>query len=219
MNRKEFPFEYTDEKFSLLLILSCIIIFFILIYTTALNNDLLGGHFVALLLSVGVPLIIFIINKKKIKQQGKGIIHDSFFEVVFEKSRTKINFSEIKSYNIRHYRGSILKIRLINETSIKLVANSNFCDHSYFKSFINELEKSLLLFSDSQHHNLNKEKSIFEQKWFFIFLISMTTIIILGVPLAIISGYKWASIFFLLLFTFIFPLWLGYVLKQKSKNT
>src|SRR5689334_5875633 len=109
---REEVFEYTDSKLTLKLLGLCFLIFVIglLLVPKGKTPWTLPG----LIAAFGIPLTIFLLNKKKIKKEGSVTINDSNAEFKLEGAISKIEYSEIKSFRIEHNIGTILNIKLNN---------------------------------------------------------------------------------------------------------
>jgi hypothetical protein len=66
---RDYNFEYTDTKFTLKLLGLSFLVFVALLIAMVVTVDLIG-IIGSLILTLGVPLLIFFLNKKKIKKQG-----------------------------------------------------------------------------------------------------------------------------------------------------
>jgi hypothetical protein len=122
---KTISFEYTDTKFTLRLLTLCFLTLLILVITTV-NLIGMGG----LILAFGVPILIFFVNKKKIKKQGIANIFASYSEFTIAAATAKVVYADIRTYQIERYNGIYLKVKFNDGKSFKLQANANFCKYS-----------------------------------------------------------------------------------------
>lgn len=146
---REEVFEYTDSKLTLKLLGLCFLIFVVIAVLAPKGKT--PWTLPVLIAAFGIPLTIFLLNKKKIKKEGSVTINDSNAEFKLEDSVSKIEYSEIQSFKIEHNIGTILNIKLKNGTRFKLEANSNFCDHFQFDEVCQLLKKSIRQFKSSNN--------------------------------------------------------------------
>jgi len=214
---REFNFEYTDTKFTLKLLGLSFLAFVVLLIAMVVTVDLIGTVG-GLILAFGVPLVIFFLNKKKIKKLGTANIYDSSSEFKLAESIEKIVYADIKSYQVERYNGTALVIKLKDGKDFKLQANSNFCNTARFDTFCQEFEKTLDQFKTTNSNvELTRKPSIYERAWMLPFLIILTTGLI-GFSVFAISQGKNIPPTFYTSAAIVIPMWIGYLSARKRKQ-
>lgn len=182
---KEYSFEYTDQKYLIKLALFCFILagastfFIVKLEVTGL---------LPVITALGFPVVIFLINKKKVKKIGFSKIDNSFVEFELNGIQSRINFSEIESYLIESYNGVSLQMKLCNKTKITVTANSNFSKSDLLGNFCVDLENAIEEYKkESNNAEIIREKRFFERTWVLPFLIILSLILI---PLVIYGIHK-----------------------------
>jgi len=213
---RDFTFEYTDTKFTLKLLGLSFLSFVVLLIAMVVTVDLIG-IIGSLILAFGVPLLIFFLNKKKIKKLGTGNILDSYAEFKLADSTQKIEFGQIKTYQVERYNGTALVLKLKDGKDFKLQANTNFCNADQFDTFCQEFEKTIQQFKMTNNVELTRKKSMFEQAWMLPFLIILTVGLVGGIIFAISKGKNIPPTFYTSA-AVVIPLWIGYFNARKRKQ-
>jgi hypothetical protein len=211
----DYNFEYTDTKFTLKLLGLSFLAFVVLLIAMVVTVDFIGivG---GLLLTFGVPVLLFVLNKKKIKKLGMANISDSSSEFKLADSTEKIDFANIISYRVERYNGTSLVIKRKDGKDFKLRANTNFCNAEHFDTFCQELDKAIQHYKTSNNVELTRKKSMFEKTWMLPLLIVMTVGLIGGGIFAISQGKNIPSILYTSA-AMVIPLWIGYASARKKK--
>ena len=136
---RDFKFEYTDTKFIIKLFGLCFLLWVALLFTISVTKELIGV-IGSLVLAFGTPLLIFFLNKKKIKKQGTANITDTYSEFRLADSIKKIVYADMRTYLIQRFNGTCLKIKFKDGKTFALQANSNFCNPYQFDTFCQEFE-------------------------------------------------------------------------------
>jgi len=159
---RTFAFEYTDMKFFMKLLGWSFLTFFILLFSMVFTVELIG-IVAGLILTFGVPTLIFYLNKKKIRNDGGATILDEFCEIKLTAASQNVVFANIKTYQIEHYNGAALRIWFRDGTKFKVVANSNFCDEGQFEIFCRELDGVLQQYRKDTNSDLTRKASMFDR--------------------------------------------------------
>lgn len=213
---RDFTFEYTDTKLTLKLFGLSFLIFVVLLVAMIVTVDLLGITG-SLILTFGIPFLIFFLNKKRIKKQGTATIYDSYSEFKLAESSHEVVYADIKTYQVEEYNGTQLIIKFIDGTNFKLQANSNFCNTDQFDIFCREFENTLQQLKATSNVELTRKKSMFEQMWMLPLLIIMTVALIGGIIFALSKGKRIPPTFFTSA-AVIIPMWIGYFNVRKRKQ-
>jgi hypothetical protein len=88
----KYEFEYVNQKYSLLLIL---FVTFALIFTLVEFKKYFNIYF-TMILSFGIQILIFWLNKHKMKKVGFAILEENYTEINKNDTLERINFDEIK---------------------------------------------------------------------------------------------------------------------------
>jgi len=214
---KDYTFEYSDTKLTLKIFIISVLTFILLVILAVgifQKTILATPSFIA---AFGVPILIFYLNRKKIKKQGQVNIYDTYFIFILENSSNKIEYLDIREYQVERYNGVQLNIMFKDDKIFKLQANSTFCNPDQFDFVCDELEKVVLQFKTSNNVELKRRKSLFEQAWLLPILI-ITTVVI--VTLIIISIYKGQKLQGSLLTTLavLGSVWVGYLTARGRKK-
>jgi hypothetical protein len=213
---RDYNFEYTDTKFTLKLIGLSFLAFVVLLIAMVVTVDLLGIAG-ALILAFGVPVLIFFLNKKKIKKIGTANIYDSSSEFKLADSTEKVVYADIKTYQVERYNGTHLKIKFKDGKDFKLQANSNFCNSDQFDILCGEFEKTVQQFKSTNNVELTRKPSMFERAWMLPFLIILTAGLIGGIVFAISQGKSIPPTFYTSA-AIVIPMWIGYFNARKRKQ-
>jgi uncharacterized RDD family membrane protein YckC len=216
---KKYNFEFNDNKFAIRLFAFCLILFLTILFVVTIT--LKFNFIITISISLGIPILIFWLNRKRIPKNGFATMNDS--EVVFNLNgiETKINFDEIKNYQIQIYNGTVLNVKLKSGKRIGIVSNSNFCNPMKFDIFCKEFEKNIEKYKTENNIELIRKKSFFEQVWIFPFLVIITSILIILVLIAIFKGVELKPSIFISLGP-LMTLWGGYYsakTRMKKKIT
>ncbi|SFA89810.1 hypothetical protein SAMN05660845_0864 [Flavobacterium swingsii] len=211
----KYDFEFNDTKFAFRLFMICLITFIALLFITLqLNLNFL----ILITISLGIPILIFWLNRKKIPKKGFATISDCEIEFNLNGAEEKINLNEIKNYQIHIYNGTTLNIKLKSGKKIGIVSNSNFCNPMKFDVFCQELENKIEKYKTENNIELIRKKSFFEQVWLFPFLVIITSILIISVLIAVFKGMELKPSIFISLAP-LSTLWGGYLsTKNRMKN-
>jgi hypothetical protein len=209
---KTISFEYTDTKFTLRLLTLCFLTLLILVITTV-NLIGMGG----LILAFGVPILIFFVNKKKIKKQGIANIFASYSEFTIAAATAKVVYADIRTYQIERYNGIYLKVKFNDGKSFKLQANANFCNPIQFDTCCREFESVIQQYKANNNVQLTRKPSMFEQAWMLPFLVILTMGLAGGVIFAVSNGKSIPPTFYTSA-VIVIPLWVGYLSARRKKR-
>ncbi|MFI5164272.1 MAG: hypothetical protein ACHQHP_03385 [Bacteroidia bacterium] len=180
---KEYGFEYTNQSSVLKLMGVCFSLFFGLFFMFIYAKDFINvGATSAIITSITIPIIVFWLFKKKCNLSGTASLNETFVELKLNEIFEKINFQDIESYKIEDvHNGIVLKIHFNDKRKLKIVANDHFSNSVNLGKFSNDLAESLEKFKVVNHSSLSRIKSMYESKFFLVYLIiiSLTFIVAL----------------------------------------
>jgi lipopolysaccharide export LptBFGC system permease protein LptF len=213
---ENYIFEYDDNKlkikiFFISFILS-VIIFFGLIFFN------LSNFFFLIFGTIVIPALIIKLNLKKIKKNGIAIMENG--KIIFNLNNVKkeIEFKEIDNYFINSHKGSSLSLKLKTGKRFGIVSNIYFSNPIRFTEVCQIFETEYEKYKKVNNIKTTREKSFFEKKWIFPFLVIFTIIIILLVAYVIYKGQNFTVAFFVAI-SGLFTTWSGYLsVKKKRKN-
>lgn len=212
---KQYDFEYTDQKFLIILVISCIVLLAALIAGMLYLAPGIG-KLPLVILAIAGPFVVFFLYKKRIKKPGTARLEGD--KVTFNlsgQSRT-ISFNELISYKIEHFNGTRLHLTFLDNSSFKLVSNNNLGGSDHFEIFCDDLEKALSEYIHASNTTLIRKPSVFEQKWFPYLLGAITLALGWVVIDAFSSGNKPPGSIYVSIAIFI-SLWAAYF-KTRQKN-
>jgi lipopolysaccharide export LptBFGC system permease protein LptF len=213
---ENYIFEYDDNKlkikiFFISFILS-VIIFFGLIFFN------LSNFFFLIFGTIVIPALIIKLNLKKIKKNGIAIMENG--KIIFNLNNVKkeIEFKQIDNYFINSHKGSSLSLKLKTGKRFGIVSNIYFSNPIRFTEVCQIFETEYEKYMKVNNIKTTREKSFFEKKWIFPFLVIFTIIIILLVAYVIYKGQNFTVAFFVAI-SGLFTTWSGYLsVKKKRKN-
>ena len=212
----EFQFEYSRQNIIVRVLIVALTAFIILFISTLFISEYIG-IWTSIILTIGVPILIFYFNKKRIKANGQAILASD--KVTFDLVDNKIvyDFKDIKSYKIQYYHGVALSLRLKDRTKLRLLANVNFCNPELFSKFCTVFEKTIDIYKSNNESSSVREKSIFEKQWYFVLLILLTAAAIVGLIYASIADKaKPGSI--IISIGALISLWTGYFTTKTKRK-
>jgi hypothetical protein len=214
---KQYDFEYTDQRFLFILLASCFALFLGLLFAAVYFSAYLGiGP--SVLLAAGIPILAFLMNKKKLKKEGSARLDSTAITFTLPDYTHTIAFTELQAYKVEHYNGTRLSLMLKDKTKFRLTANDNFTDSGRFEAFCDELEEALYRFSLTANTGLARQPSFFKQKWLPILLGTMTLALAWVVVQALLEGKTPPASLFVSIALFL-SLWGAYFkVRKKSKG-
>lgn len=184
----KYEFEYVNQKYSLTLFLISFATFFALIFTLVEFKKIFNVYF-TMILSFGIPILIFWLNKHKIKKNGFAVLEDNYTEISKLDKLERINFDEIKNYQVQVYNGSIsLLINLKNGKKVSLSSSPTFCNTEYFDNYCQELESKIEKYLSLHQLETIRKKTFFEKTWIYPFLLIITGIVVVFILVLISKG-------------------------------
>lgn len=179
----KYNFEYADISLMYRIFFTFYAIFLALTIFLSYESFNTAAALSLFLFGVG-PFIIVWLFRKKIKVNGTANINEDSVEFNLKNFSDTIQFRDIESYMIQIYNGTLLKIRLKDGRKIKINANVYFCNPEQFELFCDDIEHAF------ERFEIVREKSFFEKKATYYFIIIMTVAIVLLPIYAIITGKK-----------------------------
>jgi hypothetical protein len=137
---KEYTFEFTDTRYTRILLLLSLLSLLVTLIIMGKFVDLIAypAGFIPIF---AIPLLVFFLNRKKIKKIGSAILQSDQAEFNFNGSVKKISYSEINKIEIFRYRGTHLTIKLRDKQKFIIQGNSYFCDYRSLDLMCQDLEK------------------------------------------------------------------------------
>jgi hypothetical protein len=189
----KYEFEYVNQKYSLALFFISFATFFALIFTLVEFKKFFNIY-ATMILSFGIPILIFWLNKHKIKKSGFAVLEDNYTEISKLDKVERINFDEIKNYQVQDYNGNIsLLINLKDGKKMNLSSSSTFCNAEYFGNYCQELEHKIEKYRSLHQLETIRKKTFFEKPWIYPFLLIITGIVIVFVIILISKGGKFPT--------------------------
>jgi hypothetical protein len=170
-----------------------------------------------LILAIGVPLVIFLLNKKKIKKRGTATIDESSALFILANATRRVAYADIRTYQVERYNGTHLRIRYRDGARFTLHADSNFCNADHFDDFCREFENVVQQYKRSHKTELTRTPSMFERAWMLPLLIVLTAGLIGGAIFAI-SLRKHIPPTFYSSAAIILAMWVGYATARKRRQ-
>lgn len=184
----KYEFEYVNQKYSLTLFLISFATFFALFFTMLEFKKFFNVYF-TLIISFGIPILFFWLNKHKIKKDGFAILEENYTEISKSDKLERINFDDIKNYQVQDYNGNIsLLINLKSGKKMNLTSSSNFCKTEYFDNYCQELEVKIEKYLSLHQLETIRKKTFFEKAWIYPFLLIITGIVIVFIIILISKG-------------------------------
>lgn len=112
------------------------------------------------------------------KKQGSAELSDTYLILHLEEGEKHIQFSEVASYEVQHYNGVTLSLKLADKSKIKVQALTAFGNAEAFERLCQELERTLTRYARAHQGTLVRKPSFFEQKWLPGFLIVGTLAVV-----------------------------------------
>ncbi|MFY7665508.1 hypothetical protein [Flavobacterium sp.] len=152
---------------------------------------------------------------KKIKRNGFATMNNDTIEIILEDESVVFSYHDIKNYTLSFNQNIALVLEFKNENSVSIVSSSSFCETSKFELFCREFECEILKrFSEEPIKKENPTK-FFEKKWFRAFLVILTLSFGILLVIAIATGTKISSAFFIAL-SAVITLWVRYSSFKKE---
>lgn len=139
---KTYNFEYIDRGFMITLSLVCVLL---LVVLSVLANFLqpVMGLLPALGLALGLPGMLFWLNKGRIKKRGNGQIDSNALTFRLADRTEEVAFADLKSYAIEYQHGAEIRLVFKDGQRLDLQANDLFVPTKDFRQFAEALQKSL----------------------------------------------------------------------------
>ena len=213
---RKYEFEYFNPKNASRLALFLLILFCSLFVLALLSRRSQILFLFIFLLSIGVPFLIYLTQKNKIKKHGFALIYDSYLLINLDNSEQKIEYNNLKNFHIQRFNGILLYIVFINGEKLKLSASSAYCDTIKFGEFCDAFENKIEEYNLLKSEVILRKKSFFEKAWFLPFLLVCTISIIAMSIFALIKGTHIPLFRFLFVLTPLFTLWVGYFSTKRK---
>ncbi|WP_395056264.1 hypothetical protein [Flavobacterium sp.] len=216
MNVKEYKFEFFNQKYTQKLVIKLLLVFIVLFITSILSKNkdfiVVGG-----LLSVIIPISIYLFNRKKIKKVGSAKIFENYTEFNLDNVETIINYRDIESYLIQHFEGTVFHLKLKDGRKFNISSNNRYCETFQFTVFAQDFEKVLQVYKTENQTDLIRSNTFFDSKFIFPFLIIVTVGFIFMIPYLIYFEKKLPIIPLLISIGPFIALWIGYSSNKKKK--
>jgi hypothetical protein len=209
---KEYQFQYTKMRDTLLVLLSCVAIFILVIF---IGVHLSVQQGVLTLIEIPIVFITFRLTKKFAVSNCTAKLSETSIEFDFADETKVINFSDLISFkNYSGKNGPILYLKTQTD-NFKIFANNNFCKTDDFEIFSNDTIIHLDKYKDKNNLALTHEGSIYATKGFLYFLLIATLIYVLSFLIESAEVRLYVGIgggFYLLI------MWIAYFNKRDLKS-
>ncbi len=213
---EKYYFEQTDLKFLTVLVVIVLLIPVAAILCLSILSPMAGEGFL-IFIAIGAPILVFILNKRKLTKQVEACVDDTSVSFDFGDYTEQIDFENLKSYQIEDYNGITLRLQILNRKKIELTASSGFSDLSQMKIFCKALEQKIHLSNKNNLSNVTRIASAFETKWMLPLLIILTVII----SIILINSFSKEKLFTVSFYTSITGLaglWLTWYRARQKKQ-
>lgn len=152
---KNYNFEYIDRGFMVALSLVCVVV---LVVFAVLANFLQSmiGLLPALGLALGLPGVLFWLNKGRVKKRGSGQIDPNSITLRLAGRTEKVAFADLKSYAIEYQRDAEIRLVFKDGQRLDLQTNGLFVPTRDFQQFGEALQKSLTRYAKNSKSDLSK---------------------------------------------------------------
>lgn len=209
---KEYQFQYTRNRNTLLVLLPCIIIFVAIVIIGALLSIQI---LIVIIVSFTLSFIIFRAVKNKAISNCVARLSETSVEFQFDNNTSRtINFTNLTSFKVYYGQNATVLYLRNNADNFKIYANSNFCKPDSFNSFCEDIVTQLDKYKIETKSNLIHQGSIFATKGMLYFLISATLIYLISffieskklrIAIGITGGF------------YLFIMWTRYFIEKKRK--
>jgi hypothetical protein len=122
----------------------------------------------------------------------------------------------VASYEIQHYNGVTLYLKLTDKSKFKVQALTAFCNAEAFEKFCEELERTLTHYAHDHPGTLVRKPSFFEQKWLPVFL-GVGTLAVVWIVIRNLSAGAGVGAALVPAGAF-FGLWIAYFTAKKKRK-
>ncbi|WP_299762534.1 hypothetical protein, partial [uncultured Pontibacter sp.] len=163
-------------------------------------------------------LTLFYLNGKRFRSVGVAFLFQDKLSIDLKESQSTFHFQDVETFKVEHFHGVSLSLCLRDRTKFRLFANDD-CDSSKLEKLCADFEKAIQEFKCQTGLDLTREKSILESKWYFILLIAMTGIGVIGFIYGIMfgTGENRISSFFVV-FVPLLTMWGGYLTTRLKRK-
>ena len=174
---REYQFQYSKIYQTVSIILGCILACVILICVGAYFKL---QEFVILIFAPLAAIFLFQKLKKVAVHNCIAKLSDTSVEFDFGQDLQMINFNDLISFKAYYgYNGPVLYLKS-NIDNFRISANNNYCKTANFKLFCEDIIVQLDKYKDNKNIALIHEGSSFATKGMLYFLITATSIYLLG---------------------------------------
>ena len=172
---KEYNFEYTNQNFATFLLFGCLVF---IIGTLELFSIYTKIWFIpALAVSLVIPSIIFLLNRKKLKKQGVAFLNEDSIEFHLGDRKQNLPFNSFLTYRILYSQDTILTINFKGDLRLKLFASNYFCKTKQFELLCTDLRRQIENYNLIHHANIRRIKSFYERRASIYVLILLTVLL------------------------------------------
>jgi hypothetical protein len=131
------------------------------------------------IISIGLPFLVFIFYKRKIKKVGFAKLYGDILELRLSDCREKIDFRDIDYYYYyQNSHGTTFTLHLKDQSKINVTCNNNFCKTKPFDDFLLDFIDSIVVFNKTSNFKITKLKTVFARKYIPYILIPSTLILL-----------------------------------------
>ena len=216
---KEYIFQSANKKKALILMLVLFVLFFGIFFGLLFLKNIFNIYII-LIVSLGTPILVFRLNKEKIKDNCIAKLSEKYTEIEREGELSVIKFEEIKTYKVAAYNNStLLNIRLKSGEKFNFGTGSNLKESKVFEEYCDDLETAIESYKNYYGAEVEREKLFFERSWFLsvLMLITIVTVVLVANVVLIKDGDFKVSLMFKAS-AFLFALWGGYLTTKRKRK-
>lgn len=167
-------------------------------------------------ISIFTPLTIFFLNKKKIGRSGEVEVKNGILHFNLDSKKQDIKIENIENYKIEYNQGIVFRIKSKDGKKLKITANHNSSNPSNLEAFVEYFETIISNYNGG-HMSIPREKSSYEKKRIFYFLLFISVLFIGGIPYLLYVGRNISGAVYIGLGT-IMVAWYDYFKTKRKFN-
>ncbi len=213
---REYDFYYSNTNYVKRLILFSSLTFAVLL-VLVLAVPIFRESVAAILAVFIVPVLLFAVNFKKIKSNGKAMVSDESIKIELAEKSLDIVLDNIESYRFTYYQGSALELEFKDKSKLKLSCGEAIDKGNHFNAFCQDVENILNNFLEKKPNRMMRKPSFVETQWFLGLIVFGTLVILFFIGFAI-AIQKSLPIQFYALVGIIIYSWVAYFNAKNSKK-
>ena len=173
---KEYQFQYTKLRDTVLVILGCIFVCLVLVGAMVAAR---APEWLAFVVGPGPAIAFFFWVRRYVVRQGTAQLSDTRLNIVLGETPKNIDFQDLVSF--KSYAGKNGTVLYLNTKAdhFSLSANENFCDTDAFVAFCAAVIAQLDLYQQKFRPTLVYQGSIYATNGFLRFLVFATVVYLL----------------------------------------